>query len=109
MGPSLFSIVLILLVHFDLIARLLYIARLDAACLLFVLRGRGMASIKQYNGSWRATVKRKGHGVLVKQFPGTPAGKAEVELWAGEQEQSIRLAGLPVVHRHIAETYHQQR
>ncbi len=27
-----------------------------------------MASIKQYKGPWRATVKRKGHGVLVKHF-----------------------------------------
>ncbi len=50
-----------------------------------------MASIKQYKGPWRATVKRKGHGVLVKHFP----TKDEAELWAGEQDRSIRLAGLP--------------
>jgi hypothetical protein len=49
-----------------------------------------MASIKQYKGPQRATVKRKGHGVLAKHFP----TKDEAEPWAGEQERSIRLAGL---------------
>ena len=39
-----------------------------------------MASIKQYDESWCATVKRKGHGVLVKHFP----TKDKAELWAGE-------------------------
>jgi len=28
-----------------------------------------MASIKQYDGSWRATVKRKGHGVFGQARP----------------------------------------
>ena len=41
-----------------------------------------MASIRQYDGSWRATVKRKGHGVLVKHFP----TKDEAELWASKKE-----------------------
>jgi hypothetical protein len=40
---------------------------------------------------WRAQVRRKGHGVLVKCF----ATKAEAEHWAAEQERSIRLTGLP--------------
>jgi hypothetical protein len=51
-----------------------------------------MASIKQYDGSWRATIKRKGHGVLVRRFP----IKNEAELWASEQERSIGLVGLPL-------------
>jgi hypothetical protein len=33
-----------------------------------------MASIKQYDGSWPATAKRKGHGVLVKHFPPRTSG-----------------------------------
>jgi hypothetical protein len=41
-----------------------------------------MASIKQYDGSGRATVKRKGHGVLFKHFP----TKDEAELWASKKE-----------------------
>jgi hypothetical protein len=61
-----------------------------------------MASIKQYGGSRLATVKRKGHGVLVKHFP----TKDKAELWASEQERRIKLAGLPAIHRNIAEAYH---
>src|SRR5262245_61573895 len=54
-----------------------------------------MASIIYLAGRklpWRAQVKRKGHPKLIKHF----LTKDEAELWAGEQERSIRLAGLPL-------------
>jgi hypothetical protein len=41
---------------------------------------------------WRAHVNRKGHKPLVKMFK----TKQEAEQWAGEQERSIRLVGLPL-------------
>jgi integrase len=41
---------------------------------------------------WRAQIRRKGHKTLVKMFK----TRAEAELWANEQERSIRLAGLPL-------------
>jgi integrase len=45
-----------------------------------------MASVKQYNGSWRATVKRKGFKTLVSHHP----TKREAEEWAREQETNLR-------------------
>jgi integrase len=41
---------------------------------------------------WRAQIRRKGHKTLVKMFK----TRAEADLWANEQERSIRLAGLPL-------------
>src|SRR4051794_38773223 len=41
---------------------------------------------------WRAHINRKGHKPLVKMF----LTKPEAEHWAGEQERSIRLTGLPL-------------
>ena len=41
---------------------------------------------------WRAHVNRKGHKPLVKMHP----TKQEAEVWASEQERSIRLNGLPL-------------
>jgi integrase len=54
-----------------------------------------MASIMYLPGRklpWRAQVKRKGHPTLIKHF----LTKDEAELWAAEQERSIRLVGLPL-------------
>jgi hypothetical protein len=54
-----------------------------------------MASIMYLAGRklpWRAQVKRKGHPILIKHF----LTKDEAELWAAENERSIRLAGLPL-------------
>jgi len=42
---------------------------------------------------WRAQVKRKGQPRQIKHF----LIKDEAELWAGEQERSIRLTGLPLM------------
>jgi integrase len=41
---------------------------------------------------WRAHVKRKGHRPIVKMF----LTRSEAELWASEQERSIRMEGLPL-------------
>jgi integrase len=40
---------------------------------------------------WRAQIRRKGHGVMVKMF----ASRREAEHLASEQERTIRLTGLP--------------
>jgi integrase len=41
---------------------------------------------------WRAHIHRKGHKPVVKMF----LSKPEAEAWAGEQERSFRLTGLPL-------------
>jgi hypothetical protein len=41
---------------------------------------------------WRAQIRRKGQKVQVKMF----ASKREAERWAGEQERTIRMTGLPL-------------
>jgi hypothetical protein len=41
---------------------------------------------------WRAQIRRKGQKVRVKMF----ASKREAERWAGEQERTIRMTGLPL-------------
>jgi integrase len=41
---------------------------------------------------WRAHINRKGHKPIVKMF----VSEDEAELWAGEQERSIRMTGLPL-------------
>src|SRR5258706_9393927 len=56
-----------------------------------------MAHIKRMSDKprslpWRAHINRKGHKPIVKMF----LTKQEAELWAGEQERSIRLVGLPL-------------
>jgi hypothetical protein len=42
--------------------------------------------------AWRAHINRKGHKPIVKMF----LTKPEAEAWAGEQERSIRMTGLPL-------------
>jgi integrase len=49
---------------------------------------------------WRAQVHRKGHPILVKMF----VSKEEAEHWAGEQERSIRMAGLPLTNKGLEQT-----
>jgi hypothetical protein len=46
---------------------------------------------------WRAQVKRKGHGTMVKHF----VTKKEAQRWGEEQERSIRLAGLPLTNEEL--------
>jgi len=45
-----------------------------------------MASIKKYDGSWRATVKRAGFKTLVSHRP----TKREAEEWARQHETTLR-------------------